>query len=560
MANKFQLVIAANDEATAVVKRINTSMSRMSRPISDAGKSFKRFSKEASLNPVVKGVKSLGKAANDTFVNVSNLFPPLKALAGAGTVAGLVSMAQSWGKAGIQATNTARRIGMSVGTFQSFQGVATAAGVSATDMQSALVGLSDTLQGAEFGRNPEALVMMRRLGIGIHRDKNGVVDTARAMNDIADALARIPNPQVQAVIARTFGIENMLPVLTKGSKELNKFMDLAKRMGAVDPEAVQANERLGKSFAMLSLAIEGVENRLAKGGIGRWLARNNEGWAYILSGEIFEKRKKKGSADKAGEAERLRALHESILNGGQGERSGIRSVTTGSDEIARLRALNEQVMNGGQGDAKAIRPINIRPEVAVSGAQPRGIRNNNPGNIEYGDFARRRGAIGNDGRYARFARPEQGIAAMGDNLRAYQDRHGINSIDGVINRWAPAPENDVAAYISDVSRQTGFAPDARLDLHDPKVLAPLISAMIKHENKGRNPYGDQTIQTALVAPAAPVQSGVPSQPAPAAEPSPVQVHVNVTAPPGTTVTAHSGNPGLSTVARVDYNLDTGITP
>ena len=56
-------------------------------------------------------------------------------------------------------------------------------------------------------------------------------------------------------------------------------------------------------------------------------------------------------------------------------------------------------------------------------AEPRGIRNNNPGNIEYGDWARRHGATGSDGRFAIFESPEQGIAAMVALQEVYENQH-----------------------------------------------------------------------------------------------------------------------------------------
>ena len=49
---------------------------------------------------------------------------------------------------------------------------------------------------------------------------------------------------------------------------------------------------------------------------------------------------------------------------------------------------------------------------------PRGIRNNNPLNIEDGDFARSQpGYVGSDGRFAQFQTPQHGVAAADSLLR-----------------------------------------------------------------------------------------------------------------------------------------------
>lgn len=110
-----------------------------------------------------------------------------------------------------------------------------------------------------------------------------------------------------------------------------------------------------------------------------------------------------------------------------------------------------------------------------AGATPRGIRNNNPGNLRsWGDTPRVDG-------FARFASPEAGLAAMIKNLQAQQSKHGLSTLSGIINRWAPPSENNTAAYIAEMSKQTGFGPHQRLDLTDKKTVAPLISGMIRQE-------------------------------------------------------------------------------
>ncbi|MFU2316820.1 hypothetical protein [Rahnella sp. PCH160] len=50
----------------------------------------------------------------------------------------------------------------------------------------------------------------------------------------------------------------------------------------------------------------------------------------------------------------------------------------------------------------------------------RGLRNNNPGNIEASDANPWEGQIGSDGRFAKFETPEHGIRALGKNLLSYQ--------------------------------------------------------------------------------------------------------------------------------------------
>ena len=129
---------------------------------------------------------------------------------------------------------------------------------------------------------------------------------------------------------------------------------------------------------------------------------------------------------------------------------------------------------------------------------PRGERNNNPGNLVKGSSPWEGEISGADARFASFATPEHGIRALGKNLLAYQDKHGIDTVEGIISRWAPASENDTRAYVAAVAKAVGVAPGAKIDLHDTKTLTGITKAIIAFEN-GRQPYTDQQISLGLAA-------------------------------------------------------------
>ncbi|MFA2493526.1 hypothetical protein GQE75_02950 [Escherichia coli] len=137
---------------------------------------------------------------------------------------------------------------------------------------------------------------------------------------------------------------------------------------------------------------------------------------------------------------------------------------------------------------------------AVSGgaAGVRGIRNNNPGNLEYSDTNPWVGQAGSDGRFAKFETPEHGIRALGRNLISYQ-KQGVDTVNDIINRWAPPEDNnDTASYIQAVSAQLGVEPDQPVNASDPDTLKALCAAIIHHEN-GEQPYSAQQISTGVNA-------------------------------------------------------------
>jgi len=120
----------------------------------------------------------------------------------------------------------------------------------------------------------------------------------------------------------------------------------------------------------------------------------------------------------------------------------------------------------------------------------RGIRNNNPGNIRWGDEWQ--GLVPQaqrtDKSFCQFISSEYGIRAMIIILRNYQSKYGLKTITGIVKRWAPPNENDTQAYIRSVATATGTAADKPIDLTDSRKLFPLLQAIIKHEN-GSQPYG-----------------------------------------------------------------------
>ncbi|HHT1110002.1 TPA: hypothetical protein ACTYBL_001837 [Klebsiella aerogenes] len=135
-------------------------------------------------------------------------------------------------------------------------------------------------------------------------------------------------------------------------------------------------------------------------------------------------------------------------------------------------------------------------EASVDG--PRGVRNNNPGNLEASSSNPWVGQTGSDGRFAKFETPEHGIRALGRNLLSYQ-RQGIDTVSDIINRWAPPSDNnDTAAYIKSVCAQLGVKADQPLDTSNPDTLQALCAAIIKHEN-GSQPYSNEQLSTGVSA-------------------------------------------------------------
>ena len=135
------------------------------------------------------------------------------------------------------------------------------------------------------------------------------------------------------------------------------------------------------------------------------------------------------------------------------------------------RALAEAYQKGGMVDlgnqstppsGKAGGSGNVRTYTTQGGGSFRKVggsrswRNNNPGNIEYGTFAKSHGAIGTDGRFAIF--PDE---ATGQRARAALifngDKYRNLTLTQAIERYAPSSENHTTAYQRRVLAAVGGA-------------------------------------------------------------------------------------------------------
>ncbi len=117
-------------------------------------------------------------------------------------------------------------------------------------------------------------------------------------------------------------------------------------------------------------------------------------------------------------------------------------------------------------------------------AFPEGIRLSNPGNIERSNHNQWNGEtrLQDNKRFVRFITPQAGLRALMKTLLTYEDLHGLNTVTAIINRYAPARENNTAGYINDVSKRIGVSPSMILDLQDPDILIQFAQAIVIHEN------------------------------------------------------------------------------
>ena len=117
---------------------------------------------------------------------------------------------------------------------------------------------------------------------------------------------------------------------------------------------------------------------------------------------------------------------------------------------------------------------------------PRGIRNNNPLNIRRSkDKWKGMRAVQSDAQFVQFESLEWGWRAAFYLLtRTYYHKYRLYTIRAIVQKWAPAIENNTKAYIANVSRLTGIGPDEPIGIpsDQPARWMALGVAMAIQEN------------------------------------------------------------------------------
>jgi len=135
---------------------------------------------------------------------------------------------------------------------------------------------------------------------------------------------------------------------------------------------------------------------------------------------------------------------------------------------------------------------------------PRGIRNNNPGNIRLSktvwqgqkppgrsgpDMNSSAGtAPQGDADFVEFATALYGLRALMKTLLTYYLKYNLDTVECLINRFAPPHENATDAYIYGVTQALKVKRTDKIDLTAKPLLTALAQAIVLREN-GAPPPG-----------------------------------------------------------------------
>lgn len=108
-------------------------------------------------------------------------------------------------------------------------------------------------------------------------------------------------------------------------------------------------------------------------------------------------------------------------------------------------------------------------------------RNNNPGNIRYGDYAKSRGAVGESNGFAVFPDYDTGSAAQ-EHLQFESPNYRDLTVSDAISRYAPAEDhNDPQSYAAQVANALGISTSTPLSALTPEQRQTYLAAQSRVE-------------------------------------------------------------------------------
>lgn len=279
-------------------------------------------------------------------------------------------------------------------------------------------------------------LLTRALGV----KPENLKDTVKVMNDLARTFQRMPF-YLASRYAGMLGIDEKTLIAMRETGKLSSKEDDYKRMvaergidlNALSEKSMEFNNQLKTLDSSFGLLAADMEGHLLPA-----VMKLNE---WVLKFTSFT----------AGNSPAAHAVGDWLLTARDYLRTGIWNPPDSS--------------TGGSPEAGA----------------PRGIRNNNPGNL------RKWGNMPTSGGFAVFPNAEAGLGAMAKQLLLYQQR-GWNTVSKIVDHWAPASDgNNTKSYKDRLAQHMGVGWNEKLNLNNATQMAELMHGITTHEN-GKNPY------------------------------------------------------------------------
>lgn len=488
-----------------------------------------------------KDIEENGKRAANFFGQIEKAAIKFFAVLTVGR--GLSDFTQTVIGTGAQLDRMSGRLGTSADTLSRWAGAVRQSGGTTEGFLGTVQGLSASLTELKLTGNTGILPYLQALGVSV-ADANGKAKPLeQLLGDIGDKLNALPNKGDAFNIGRNLGIDDgTINLLLKGRTEVTRLLAAQQAYSDADAKAArEAQERwegvklnIERTTQAIVIKALPVIERISKAMLGfaeaavpiilqvmdafSDLDKVTGGWSTTLIGILATLRLITGAGILGG----LGALKTGIAGlalggaGYAGYKAGEQINEHLSDEtkdtigeyVAKTLAFfgNKEAqeavrINEGGAPVPSTQPpsntggtTSSTSTTNITNLPSRAERNNNPGNLEFHGQAGAEPENGS-GRFAKFSNASEGVAALVKQLKRYGGR-GLDTLDKIVNTYAPSNENDTQAYIAALSKKLGVDANQKLDLNNADTLAGLVKGISRHES-GSDFLKDTDVLTGL---------------------------------------------------------------
>lgn len=518
MAKAFDFQLTADDRVSESIQSIDDAVKKLLPQLNNARTGLQLGGRQSSegVDEISERLGNLAKNARDGVQFIGDLVPPLKMVGGLTLgLGGLASVfnavksgIQGYANAGYKIDTTAKNISTTTHAYQELTGAMIENGAAREAAEGSVSGLYQRANDALNMRDDGFLALTSQLGIKISKTKEGVADVAKLMDDLNKVMLQ-QSPARQALIAQVGGFSpELLSFLRQSTDQVQKLKDQAQRDGLIfSDKDVQNALAFRNQLNHISASWDGLlmkaqvnlgKDPTIQGVFDSASQVMQHGFDTATVGSLMDFNSGGKQADRIREALKDEKFKKTLswdekldLNMGYASGDLVKKFNSYYGPTDKAKELQQDVK--GLYVQPPYSPDPNSPPMSYNqpgGGNARGIRNNNPGNLRVAP-----NAAGNDGAFAVFDKPDDGLAAMSRQLQLYGDR-GNNTPYGIIHTYAPSSENNTQAYINAVTGDTGFGAHEQLDLSDPTILKRMMAAMIRHEN-GSQPYSEKDIDSGI---------------------------------------------------------------
>lgn len=282
MADKqvpLSIIIRAVDRATAVVRKVNESVNRLSgvTTLRALGESIKGLAKESGLGDIADAFKGVGTAIKGV----------MEKLLGIGAVAG-VAIAALFHLVGEfdDLGDKAEKLGVSVDFLASMRFAAERSGAEIEQLDTGLKTLTQNIGQARAGTG-RMTAFLQKVSPALLEQLKATKTTEQAVELLANAMAKIPDPARRMALAqKVIGEGDLAPLLARGAKGIRELRaEFTANAGSMETAAAGAG-KVDDSLKTLKAATDGIKAALIGGlspalqqlveELRAWFAENRE--------------------------------------------------------------------------------------------------------------------------------------------------------------------------------------------------------------------------------------------------------------------------------------------